>query len=151
MDKQFLLRAIEKAKESIQSGGFPAGAIVVKDNEIISEAISVGNVIHDATAHGETTAIREACKKLGTTDLSGATLYASMEPCIMCLGSAMWSSISRIVYACSSKNVSNEYYGGSYSEAEMNPKFNHPIEIIQISELEDDSLEVVKNWEKSLS
>lgn len=151
MDKEFLLRAIEIAKESIKQGGFPAGAIVVKDNKIISEATSIGNVLNDPTAHGETTAIREACKKLGTTDLSGATLYASMEPCVMCLGSAMWSSISRIVYTCSSKKVSNEYYGGSYNEIEMNSKFNHPIEITQISELEDDSLAVVKNWEKSLS
>lgn len=151
MDKQFLLRAIEKAKESTQSGGFPAGAIIVKNNEIVSEATCVGNIIHDPTAHGETVAIREACKKLETTDLSGATLYASMEPCIMCLGSAMWSSISRIVYACSGKKVSNEYYGGSYNTAEMNSKFNHPIEIIQIAELENESLEVVKNWEKSLN
>ena len=76
MDNKFLLRAIEMAKESINAGGFTAGAIIVKNNEIISEAISIGNVLHDATAHGETTAIREACKKLGTTDLTGATLYA---------------------------------------------------------------------------
>lgn len=150
MDKEFLLCAIEMAKESIKLGGFPAGAIVVKNNEIISEATSVGNILDDPTAHGETTAIREACKKLGTTDLSGAILYASMEPCIMCLGSAMWSSISRIVYACSSKQVSNDYYGGSYNESEINSKFNHPIEIIQITELEYVSLEIIKNWEKSL-
>ena len=151
MDKQFLIRAIEKAKESVEAGGFPAGAIIVQDNKIISEGISIGKLMNDPTAHAETVAIRDACKNLGTRDLKGATLYASLEPCIMCLGVAMWSSISRIVYACSSKNVSNEYYGGSYNADEMNSKFNHPIEIIQISELEDDSLEVVKNWEKSLS
>ena len=138
------------AKESINTGGFPAGAIIVKNGEIVSEAISIGNVLHDATAHGETTAIREACKKLGTTDLTGATLYASMEPCIMCLGSAMWSSVSRIVYACSSKKVSNDYYGSSYDGYEINSKFNHPIEIIQIAELEDESLKLVLDWEKSL-
>lgn len=151
MDKQFLLRAIGKAKESVKAGGFPAGAVVVKDGEIISEATSIGNMIHDATAHGETAAIREACKKLETTYLSGATLYASMEPCIMCLGSAMWSSISKIVYACPSKKVSSEYYGGSYDNAAINAEFNHPIEIVQITELEEASLEVVRNWEKSLS
>jgi len=151
MDNKFLLRAIEMAKQSIDTGGFPAGAIIVKDGGIISEAISIGSVLHDATAHSETTAIREACKKLGTTDLTGATLYASMEPCVMCLGSAMWSSISRIVYACSSKKVSNDYYGGSYDGYEINSKFNHPIEIIQIAELEDESLKIVHNWEKSLN
>ena len=73
-----------------------------------------------------------------------------MEPCVMCLGSAMWSSVSRIVYACSSKKVSNDYYGGPYDGYEINSKFNHPIEIIKITELEDESLKLVLDWEKSL-
>lgn len=149
MDKIFLNRTIELAENSVLAGGFPAGAVVVKDGKIIGEGICVGGIIHDPTAHGETVAIRNACNMLETSDLSGATLYGSMEPCVMCLGAAMWSSLSKIVFACSSKKVSNEYYGGSYDEAEINSKFNYPIEIIQVDELENKTLEIIRNWENA--
>ena len=56
-DKQFLLLAIEKAKESVAQGGFPAGAVVVKDGQVIGTGISIGNSINDLTSHGETAAI----------------------------------------------------------------------------------------------
>jgi guanine deaminase len=149
-DKEFLLKAIEKAKESISNGGFPAGAVIVKEGRVVGEGISIGNKLSDPTSHGELSAIRNACNEYKTTNLAGCTLYASMEPCVMCLGASMWSSISRIVYALSKSKVSTEYYGGSYDQGEINSKFNHPIEIIHLSELEEDSLKVVREWEKSL-
>ncbi len=149
-DKEYLLKAIEKAKESISKGGFPAGAVIVKEGKVVGEGISIGNKLFDPTSHGEQSAIRAACKEYNTTNLSGCTLYASMEPCVMCLGASMWSSISRIVYALSKSKVSTEYYGGSYNQVDINSKFNHPIEIVHLSELEEDSLKVVREWEKSL-
>lgn len=149
-DKEYLLKAIEKAKESISKGGFPAGAVIVKEGRVVGEGISIGNKLFDPTSHGEQSAIRAACKEYNTTNLTGCTLYASMEPCVMCLGASMWSSISRIVYALSKTKVSTEYYGGSYDQADINSKFNHPIEIVHLSELEEDSLKVVREWEKSL-
>ncbi len=99
-DKHFLNLAIEKARESLQSGGFPAGALVVKNGEIVSSGISIGAKLNDPTSHAETSSIREACIKLKTTDLSGATLYASLQPCLMCFSVANWSGISRIVFGC---------------------------------------------------
>ena len=150
MDKEFLKQAIKLAKDSVQAGGFPAGALVVRDGKIIGKGISVGNIIHDPTAHGEMIALRNACTRLRTSDLSGATLYASIEPCMMCLSAAMWSSLPRIIFACSSKKVSNDYYGGTYDKSEINSQFNHPLEIIQIAELENESLEIVTAWEKAL-
>lgn len=151
MDEKFLLIAIEKAKESVAAGGFPAGAVIVKNDEIIGVGISVGNKLNDPTAHGESVAIRMACKDLSTTDLTGATLYSSMQPCVMCLGAAMWSSISKIVFACTMNKVDEGYYGGKYDSFEINSKFTHPIEIIHYEKFENDSLEVIKNWEKSFS
>jgi tRNA(Arg) A34 adenosine deaminase TadA len=149
-DKEYLLKAIEKAKESISKGGFPAGAVIVKEGRVVGEGISVGNKLFDTTTNPEMEYIRNACKEYKTTNLTGCTLYASMEPCVMCLGASMWSSISRIVYALSKSKVSTEYYGGSYDQVEINSKFNHPIEIVHLSELEEDSLKVVREWEKSL-
>lgn len=151
MDERFLLIAIEKAKESVAVGGFPAGAIIVKDDKIIGEGISIGNKINDPTAHGESAAIRTACQNLSTTDLTGSTLYASMQPCVMCLGAAMWSGVSRIVYACDMNKVDEGYYGGHYDSFDINSKFTHPLEITHLAELENESLNVVRDWEKSLN
>lgn len=149
-DKDYLIKAIEKASESVAQGGFPAGAIVVKDGEIIGEGISIGNKLNDPTSHGEMAAIRNACKSLSMSDLSGATLYASMQPCVMCLSASMWSAISRIVFACSKERVATEYYGGHYNPASINEEFTNPLELVHIAELEEDSLAVVREWEKSL-
>lgn len=149
-EKKFLLKAIEKAKESVAQGGFPAGAIVVKRGEIIGEGISIGNKLNDPTSHGEMSAIRGACKNLQTSDLSNAVLYASMQPCVMCFAASMWSSISKIVFACSKEKVSNDYYGGSYQISHINKEFANPIELVHLSELEEESLLVVREWENSL-
>ncbi len=150
MQTTFLKDAIEKAKESIGKGGFPAGAIVVKDNKIIGTGISIGNHINDPTSHGEMTAIRDACKNLKTDELEGATLYASMEPCMMCLSAAMWSSISKVVFACSKDKVSKEYYGGDYETHVVNDLFSKPLRLEQLKELEEESLLVVREWEANL-
>ena len=147
-DKQFLRRAIEKAKESVAQGGFPAGAVVVKNGEIIGEGISVGNKLNDPTSHSEIASIRAACKNLNTPDLSDAVLYASMQPCLMCLGASMWSAIPKIVFACPKERVSAEYYGGRYEPSAINAELIHPIELVHFAELEDESLAIVREWEK---
>ena len=146
-DELFLKKAIEKARESILQGGFPAGAIVVKDGKIIGEGISIGNKLNDPTSHGEMTAVRDACKNIVLSDLNGAILYASMEPCSMCHSASMWSGIQKIVFACSKTKVSPEYYGGTYQTATLNGSFSNPLEIVQLSDLEAESLEVVTQWE----
>ena len=147
MDSEYLLKAIEKAKDSVKNGGFPAGAIVVKDLQIVGEGESVGNIIHDPTAHGETAAIRNACVNLKIDSLSGATLYASMEPCVQCLGSAMWAGISKIIYACPQNKVDEAYYGGTYTSKEINGQFSKPLIIKHEESLTELSLNVVREWE----
>jgi tRNA(Arg) A34 adenosine deaminase TadA len=104
---KFMLEAIAKAKENIISGkGGPFGAVVVRDGEIIAV---VGNRVtstNDPTAHAEVVAIREACKALGTFDLSGCEIYASCEPCPMCLGAIMWARIDKLYYAADRTDAS---------------------------------------------
>lgn len=97
-DKKYLKLAVEQAKESVKQGGFPAGAIVVKNGEIISKGVSLGFSLNDPTSHAETASIRDACQKLQTTDLGRATLYAALQPCLMCFSVSNWAGISRIVY-----------------------------------------------------
>ncbi len=149
-DKQFLQQAIVKAKESITQGGFPAGAIVVRNGEIIGRGVSVGNKLNDPTSHGEMAAIREACNNFKTSDLSDSVLYTSMQPCLMCFGASMWSGISKIVFACSKEKVSVDYYSGNYQLSRINLDLAHPIKIVHLAELEEESLAVVREWEKSL-
>ena len=149
-DKKFLQLAIEKARESVAQGGFPAGAVAVKDGKVVGEGVSIGNKLNDPTSHGEMASIREACKNLKTSDLSGSVLYASMQPCLMCLGASMWSSISKIVFACSKEKVSSDYYGGHYNPLSINSELARPIELVHFKELENESLDVVRKWEKSL-
>jgi guanine deaminase len=99
-DKKYLLRSIEIAKESIVNGGGPFGAVIVKDNKIISEASNRVVLNNDPTAHAEILAIRQASTQLQTFELNDCTLYTSCEPCPMCLGAIYWSGICKIVYSC---------------------------------------------------
>jgi len=146
---EYLQKAIEKARESVAQGGFPAGAILVKDGNIIAEGISIGNKLNDPTSHGEMSSIRQSCERLKTVDLSNAVLYASMQPCLMCLGAAVWSNVTKIVFACSKEKVSAEYYGGNYKPEQLNAELLRPIEMVHIKELEEESLSIVREWESN--
>lgn len=96
----FMSRAIELAAENAGSvTGGPFGAVIVKDGEIVAAQSNKVTVDIDPTAHAEVNAIREACKILGTFDLSGCVLYSSCEPCPMCLSAAYWAHIDKIYYA----------------------------------------------------
>ena len=92
-------RAIDLSIESINSGGGPFGSVIAKGNEVISEGMNRVTVNNDPTAHGEITAIRQACKKLNTFDLTGYELYTNCEPCPMCLSAIYWSHIDKVYYA----------------------------------------------------
>ena len=84
-DKGFMREAIRLADESVKNGGGPFGAVIVKDGEIVAGSSNSVTLDNDPTAHAEVNTIREACRKLGTYDLSGCVIYTSCEPCPMCL------------------------------------------------------------------
>ena len=92
-------RAIALSLESVKSGGGPFGAVIIKNNEIISEGMNRVTKNNDPTAHGEIVAIRNACKNLNDFSLKGCELYTSCEPCPMCLSAIYWSRIDKIYYA----------------------------------------------------
>lgn len=98
--EDFMRRAIAIARDGMEgNAGGPFGAVIVKDGRILAEGCNRVTSTNDPTAHAEVVAIREACRKLGTFDLSGAEIYASCEPCPMCLAAIYWARIARIHYA----------------------------------------------------
>ena len=149
-DREYLQLAVKQAEESIRQGGFPAGAVVVKNEKIASRGISLGFKLNDPTSHAETASIRTACKKLQTTDLNGATLYASLQPCLMCFSVASWSGISRIVYGCkkTKEMVKKDYYEGETDIKEVNNQNNRQIELVFIPDYEKKILALIEKWEQ---
>ena len=99
MNKKFLDMAIRESEKSVRMGSSPFGAIVVRDGVVIARAHNTVVQKNDPTAHAEVNAIRSACRKLGTFDLSGCDLYTSCEPCPMCAAAIVWANISRVYYA----------------------------------------------------
>jgi guanine deaminase len=93
--------AIRKAKAGIRQGQTPFGACIVKDGKTVSCSHNTVWKSMDITAHAEVNAIRQACKKLKTVDLSGCVIYSTCEPCPMCYSAIHWARIETIVYGCS--------------------------------------------------
>ncbi len=96
---KFIEEAIDLSAKSIENGGGPFGAVVVKDGKIIGKASNGVTLLNDPTAHAEVLAIREAAKTIQSFDLSGSVIYTSCEPCPMCLGAIYWAGITDVYYA----------------------------------------------------
>ncbi len=134
--EKFMQEAIKKAEENIITGqGGPFGAVVVRDGKIIA---AVGNRVtstNDPTAHAEVVAIREACKALNTFDLTGCEIYASCEPCPMCLGAIMWSRIDKLYYAADRNDASRAGFDDElfYTELALpaEKRFLKPTQLLQ--------------------
>lgn len=93
--------AIDEARTGITAGhGGPFGCVIVKDGKVVGRGHNEVIKQNDPTCHGEVMAIRDACKKLGTYDLSGCELYTTAEPCPMCRGAVMWSNIRKVYFGC---------------------------------------------------
>lgn len=102
--KEIIQEAVNSSKDGI---GGPFGAAIVKGDEVICIATNRVLADNDPTAHAEVTAIREACKKLGTHDLSGCILLATGEPCPMCLSATIWANIDKVYYCNTSAAASD--------------------------------------------
>lgn len=97
----YMKTAIEEAQRGIRAGdGGPFGCVIVKDGEIVGRGHNEVIRQQDPTCHGEMTAIRSACKALGTFDLTGCELYTTAAPCPMCRGAILWANIRRVYYGC---------------------------------------------------
>jgi tRNA(adenine34) deaminase len=97
-DERFMREALEEARRGAARGEVPVGAVVVMDGAIVSRAHNAPIGLADPTAHAEVLALRAAGEKRGNYRLTGATLYATVEPCPMCCGAALHARVARVVY-----------------------------------------------------
>lgn len=104
--EQYFKTAIEEARNGIKNKeGGPFGAVIVKDGQIVGVGHNKVLINNDPTAHAEVTAIRDACQKLNTNDLTGCVLYTTTEPCPMCLSATVWANIKDIYYGTDRKDA----------------------------------------------
>ena len=144
---EFMLRAIELSISSANGTGGPFGCVIVKDDKIIAEGSNKVTFSNDPTAHAEIVAIREACKKLNTFNLSGCDLYASCEPCPMCLSAIYWSHIDNIFYANTREDAKKINFDDSLIYSEISKK-NEDRKIPIKQMLRDEALKAFEIWNK---
>lgn len=146
-DKKFLREAIEIAADGIKNGGGPFGAVISKDGNIIAESNNKVVLNIDPTAHAEILAIREAAGLLKTHDLGGCVLYASCEPCPMCLGAIYWSGIKRVVFASGRSDAATAGFDDEliYNEISLDPS-KRQVTFVQVKDNEAEA--VFRKWEQ---
>ena len=112
---EFMNVAIELSDDNFEKNyGGPFGACIVKDGKIIGKGINKVIKENDPTAHAEIEAIREACKKINSYDLSGCELYTSCYPCPMCLSAIIWANIKKVYYANTKEDASDIGFRDDY-------------------------------------
>ncbi|MDT8911781.1 nucleoside deaminase [Amycolatopsis sp. PS_44_ISF1] len=99
LEHAWLAESVRIATRNVADGGGPFGALIAQDGEIIATGVNQVTSALDPTAHAEVIAIRAACQALGRFKLTGCVLVSSCEPCPMCLASALWARVDRVVYA----------------------------------------------------
>ena len=144
-NEDFMRKAIELALDNVRCGGGPFGAVIVRDGEIVATGVNRVTANNDPTAHAEVSAIRAACTRLGTFDLSGCVIYTSCEPCPMCLGAIYWARLDKIYYGANQHDAAAVNFDDSfiYRELELKPADRHkPVENI----LHDEALAPFDLW-----
>lgn len=147
-DEIFMRIAISKARQGVEKGQTPFGVCITKEGEIVSCVHNIVWESTDITAHAEIHAIREACKKLNTVDLSGCIIYSTCEPCPMCFSACHWAKISKIVYGARIEDAKKLGFSElTISNREMKQFGSSPIEIVG-DLLRKENLELFEFWHK---
>lgn len=143
--KQAIKLAFSNVKEN--KGG-PFGAVVVKDGRIIGQGANLVTHTNDPTAHAEIVAIREAARNTGSFTLQGCEIYASCEPCPMCLGAIYWARIDKLYYAATKDDAAKADFDDSimYKEFSLS-KDQRSISSLQL--MREDAIKVFEAWNES--
>jgi guanine deaminase len=119
-NSSFMAEAIQLAIDGVNAGrGGPFGAVVVKDGQIVGRGCNQVTSTNDPTAHAEVVAIRDACQHLGTYRLAGCEIYASCEPCPMCLATIYWSRIDRFYYGCTAAEAAANGFSDDFIRQQL--------------------------------
>lgn len=140
--------AIEKARQGVGKGQTPFGACIVKGNKVVSCSHNLVWKNADITAHAEITAIRQACKRLKTIDLSGCVIYSTCEPCPMCFAACHWAGIRRIVFGCGIRVARDFGFNElSISNLQMKRLAKSRVKIVP-GVLAEEAAELFRLWQK---
>ncbi|MEI6947443.1 tRNA adenosine(34) deaminase TadA [Paraflavisolibacter sp. H34] len=141
-DEYFMKQALRQAQQAFDEDEVPVGAVVVLNNKIISRGYNQVEKLNDPTAHAEVIALTSAFNYLGSKYLPEATLYVTVEPCVMCAGALYWSKIGRVVYG-----ASDEKNGFSRLRPAVSPF--HPKTEVVTGVLQEQCAELMKNFFRS--
>lgn len=153
MNPEFMNIAIELARNSIDHCGGPFGAVIVKGDQIIGQGSNQVTNHNDPTAHAEIEAIRDACQNINSYTLAGCSLYASSQPCPMCLSAIYWARIDCVYYANTYQDASKIGFDDQFIFKELRlPDEQKSIILthIQDQEVLEKALKVFQAWEQSL-
>ncbi|MFH1998772.1 MAG: nucleoside deaminase [Planctomycetota bacterium] len=143
----FMQQAIDKAREGAKQGNTPFGACIVKGGKVISCGHNQVWADTDITAHAEVVTIRDACRRLGTVDLSGTVLYSTCEPCPMCFSAIHWANISKIIFGARIEDALGLGFNELViSNLQMKKAGKSPVEVEGPFMLEE-NLELFKYWD----
>jgi tRNA(adenine34) deaminase len=141
-EEYFMKMALKEAEKAYQEGEVPVGAVVVIGGKIISRGYNMVEKLNDPTAHAEIIALTSAFNSLGSKYLPDATLYVTVEPCLMCAGALHWSKISKIVWGAEDIKNGHQVY-----TADRNP-FHVKTQILT-GLLAEESAQLMKDFFKS--
>ncbi len=146
MESKFMNMAIEASLESLENGGGPFGAVIVKGDEVLAVASNSVTLNNDPTAHAEVEAIRQACSKVGSFSLSGCDIYSSCEPCPMCLSAIYWAGINRIFYANTRKDADNIGFSDDFLYNQISLHVSERT-IPAVEMMRDKAIKVFEKWQ----
>lgn len=138
-DIHFMKEALRQAQDAYNAGEVPVGAVVVWDDKIIGRGSNQVERLSDSTAHAEMIAITAACNTIGAKYLMEATLYVTLEPCLMCAGAMYWSKVGRIVFGASDPKNGYKRVAGS-----QNPF--HPKASLSFGIMEEECAQLMKDF-----
>ena len=144
IDEKFMKLALIEAEEAFENGEVPVGAVIVSKGRIIGRGHNQTETLKDVTAHAEMLALTAASNTLGGKYLPDCTIYVTVEPCVMCAGALGWSHIGRIVYGASDPKK------GYFSRNAGNYDAIHPKTIVEKGVLEDECMDLMKDFFKKL-
>jgi guanine deaminase len=145
----FMREAIQLSVDNVETGkGGPFGAVIVKDGKIIARGANEVTFTNDPTAHAEVVAIRNAGKVLNSFDLTGCEIYASCEPCPMCLAAIYWARIDKLYFASTKHDAATN----NFDDQLIYDELQKPIDERQLFTrqlLREEALEAFRKWEQS--
>ena len=146
-DKTFMREAIRLADESVRNGGGPFGAVIVRNGEIVAGSSNSVTIDNDPTAHAEVNTIRQACRKLGTFDLSDCVIYTSCEPCPMCLGAIYWAHLKCVYYGNTKKDAADIDFADDFIYEELDKPIDRR-SVPFINMLRNEALNSFRLWDE---